>query len=93
LSWNELNAADGKAAAKVAEEQKLKAIELAKAYSGCFSTSEGKRVLEDLTARFIYGNDTPFESQNVNYEAAYHNGEAGVIKYVINLIQQAKVRG
>ncbi len=93
MSWDKIDNAKVEAESKYAEEQKIKSIELAKAYSGCFSTPEGKRVLEDLTSRFIYNNDTPFESQNVDYEAAYHNGESGVVKYVINLIQQAKVRG
>ena len=93
MSWNKIDKASTETKSRYAEEQRLKAIELAKAYNGCFSTPEGKKVLEDLTSRFIYGNDTPFESQIVNYEAAYHNGESGVVKYVINLIQQAKVRG
>ena len=93
MSWKNIDRASSEAKSQYAEEQRIKTIELARAYNGCFSTPEGKKVLEDLTSRFIYSNDTPFESQNVNYEAAYHNGESGVVKYVINLIQQAKVRG
>ena len=92
MSWNKIDKASTETKSKYAEEQRLKAIELAKAYNGCFPTPEGKRVLEDLTSRFIHGNDTPFESQNVTYDAAYHKGESGECNYVINLVQLAKVR-
>jgi hypothetical protein len=57
----------------------------------CFATLEGKRVLEDLTQRFIFQNNTPFGSENANYESAYHNGESGVVKFLINQIQQAEI--
>jgi len=49
-------------------------------------------VLADLTQRFIFQNATPFGSQNPNYEAAYHNGESGVVQFLINQVQQAEVR-
>jgi hypothetical protein len=92
MSWKDIDKAslNKEASSQYTEEQRIKAIELARAYNVVFSSTEGKRVLEDLTARFIYNNDTPFTSQNVNYEAAYHNGESGLVKYVINQIQQAK---
>lgn len=93
MSWDSIDTDSKEAVSKLKEEQRMKALEIAKAYSVCFSTSEGKKVLEDLTSRFIYNNDTSFGSQNINYEAAYHNGESGVIKFVINQIQQAKIRG
>jgi hypothetical protein len=93
MSWDSIDTDNKEAVSKLKEEQRMKALEIAKAYSACFSTSEGKKVLEDLTSRFIYNNDTPFGSQNINYESAYHNGESGVVKFVINQIQQAKIRG
>ena len=92
MSWNDIDRAslNKEATAQYTEEQRIKAIELARAYNNVFSSTEGQRVLEDLTTRFIYNNDTPLTSQNINYESAYHNGESGVVKYVINQIQQAK---
>ena len=89
MSWEQLDVnkeqAD-KAQAKIRERQ----VELAKAYHRCFSTDDGFKVIEDLTKRFIMDNDTPFNANNVNYEAAYHNGETGVIKFIMHLISQAE---
>jgi hypothetical protein len=92
MSWEQIDKASGspEAALKRKAEFRQKTIELARAYSRCFASEDGQRVLSDLTSRFIYSNDTPFDSPNVNYEASYHNGEAGVVKFVINQIQQAK---
>ena len=91
MSWDSIDTDNKEAVSKLKEEQRMKALEIAKAYSACFSTSEGKKVLEDLTTRFIYNNDTPFCSQNINYESAYHNGEAGVVKFLINQMKQAEI--
>ena len=30
-------------------------------------------------------------SENINYESAYHNGEAGVVKFLINQMKQAEI--
>ena len=61
MSWNDIDRAslNKEATAQYTEEQRIKAIELARAYNNVFSSSEGQRVLEDLTTRFIYNNDTP----------------------------------
>ena len=93
MSWEEIDKAsvDTGASSKHNAEKRAQAAELAKAYNRCFGSDDGKRVLSDLTARFIYNNDTPFASENVNYEAAYHNGESGVVKFVINQKQQAEI--
>lgn len=94
MSWDKLNTAtDSKALEKQAEQIQKKALEMAIAFNECFESPAGQKVLEHLTSRFIFDNDTMFESPNVNYEAAYHNGEAGVVKFIINQIQQAKARG
>jgi hypothetical protein len=89
MSWDQLDVnkeqAD-KAKAKIRERQ----VELAKAYHRCFATDDGFKVIEDLTKRFIMDNDTPFNATNVNYEAAYHNGETGVVKFIMHLISQAE---
>ena len=77
-----------------AKKQKAKAQEqisqMTKAYARCFNTEDGQKVLEDLTRRFLFDNATSLSSQNVAYEAAYHNGEAGVIRMIIHYIQQAE---
>lgn len=93
MSWDEINASNFNtdAAQKANEAARYKAAELAQAYHRCFGTDDGKRVLADLTQRFIFQNATPFGSPNPNYEAAYHNGESGLVKFLINQVQQAEV--
>ncbi len=76
---------------KKQDNQKQALVDLAQAYHRLFKTKDGERVLNDLTSKMIYGNDTPFASPNVNYEAAYKNGESGAIKYIINQITKAEV--
>lgn len=77
-----------------AKKQKAKAQdklnEMTRTYARCFNTEDGQKVLEDLTRRFLFDNATSLSSQNVAYEAAYHNGEAGVIRMIIHYIQQAE---
>ena len=66
-------------------------VDLAKSYHRVFTTDDGQRILSDLTKRFVYENDTSFGSENIDYEAAYHNGEAGVIKFVINQMKHSEI--
>jgi hypothetical protein len=93
MSWDTINQAttDAEDAKVVNAEKRKAAAELAQAYNECFSGDIGKRVLDDMTQRFIFNNYTPLGSANPNYEAAYHNGESGVVKFIINQIQQAKI--
>ena len=93
MSWDTINKGDFNAenAKQANDAARAKAAEMAKAYNRCFGTDDGKRVLEDLTQRFIFQNNTPFGSQNPDYEAAYHNGESGLVKFLINQVQQARV--
>jgi len=77
-------------AKKQQEEFKAKQSELVKAYARTFSTDDGQKVIEDLSRRFLLDNATSLSSANVNYEAAYHNGEAGVIRMILHYIQQAE---
>jgi hypothetical protein len=89
MSWDDLEVNEEKAReAQSAIRQKQS--ELAKAYSRCFSTDDGIKVLEDMSKRFLLENDTSLAAQNINYEAAYHNGESGVMRYVVHQIQQAE---
>ena len=79
MSWEELETnKEPSHEQKLAREQE---IALSKAYQRLFATKDGVKVLNDLSQRFIYNNNTPLEAVNPNYEAAYHNGESGVVKY------------
>lgn len=89
MSWSDIEDT-GKAKESLAK-QKEKAANTAQNYAKCFSTDEGQRVLQDLVDNFIMSNDTSLQSQNVNYEAAYHNGEAGLVKYILKQLERAKV--
>ena len=93
MTWDQIDKAsvDAEASSKRNEEYRQKTLELAKAYSKCFSGADGKRVLEALSGNFLYGNDPPFSSPNINCEAAYHDGEAGVVKFIINQMQHAQL--
>jgi O-methyltransferase involved in polyketide biosynthesis len=87
VSWDELDISD-ESLLKSNKQSEEKQTALVRTYARAFSTDEGQKVIEDLTAKFIYNNNTPINATNINYEAAYHNGEAGVIKYIINIISQ-----
>lgn len=79
MSWDSLESKkEATHEQKLAQEQQ---IALSKAYKRLFSTGDGKKVLADLNQKFIYNNNTNLEAVNPNYEAAYHNGESGVVKY------------
>jgi hypothetical protein len=94
MSWDAINTGDFNAtdAKKANDAARVKAVNLAKAYHRCFGTHDGKLVLADLTQRFIFQNNTPFGSENPNYEAAYHNGESGLVKFLITQVQKAEVQ-
>ena len=93
MTWENIDhLSDSKAVKKQAELRKRNANDLAKAYHRVFTTDDGARILSDLTKRFVYDNDTSFGAENINYEAAYHNGEAGVIKFLINQMRQAEIK-
>jgi hypothetical protein len=89
MSWENLEI-DQEKANKSKAQIREKQVELAKAYHRCFSTDDGFKVIEDLSRRFLIDNNTPLNSQNINYEAAYHNGEAGAIKFILHLVRQAE---
>lgn len=95
MSWDNIDKATSpeskEAAEKAAGIKKQAEVDLAKAYNRCFKSDNGQKVLTDLTQRMIYNNDTSFDSNNINYEAAYKNGEAGVVKFIIHQITRAEV--
>ena len=87
MSWDDINDAPNKTGAK---EGQAKAESLAKQYAICFSTDAGKAVLTHLVNSFIMESDTNLAAQNIEYEAAYRNGEAGAIKYILHKIKRAQ---
>lgn len=89
MSWEDIEG-QGPDAKKQKAKAQEKISEITRAYARTFNTEDGQKVLEDLTRRFLFDNSTSLSSQNVAYEAAYHNGEAGVIRMIIHYIQQAE---
>lgn len=85
------NATVSKEDAELANKKRREeAVKLAKNYHRCFSTPEGMKVLEHMSKFFLIENDTSFESNNINYESAYHNGEAGVVRFILQQIAKAE---
>jgi hypothetical protein len=91
MSWEQLDASriDPEARERQANKQREDMEALTKAYYRCFSTEDGIKVMEDLSKKFIMGNDTPFDASNIEYQAAYHNGETGVVKFMIEQINRS----
>jgi len=89
MSWQDLEV-DQDSAQKTRDAIREKQTELAKAYNRCFGTDDGAKVLDDMTKRFLLENNTSLSADNINYEAAYHNGEAGIMRYIVHQIQQAE---
>ena len=94
MSWDKINensSSETKAKAKSAAAEKKQAeVSLAQSYNRCFSTEDGKRVLADLTNKLIINNNTPLDADNVNYTAAYKNGEKGAVNLIIHQITRAE---
>ena len=78
------------AADKSNAEARQQAADLARRYHRILNTDDALKLIEDLTKRFIFNNVTSLDATNPDYEAAYHNGEAGVVKYIINQITIAR---
>jgi predicted Zn-dependent peptidase len=87
MSWDKL---ESKNKDKSLAEQREKLAALAKSYARCFSTQEGKAVLDHLVNTYVMENNTGFSSPNINYESAYRNGEAGLVKQILNQIKRAQ---
>ena len=92
MSWDDIKQTEVTAEERkrLKAEHKQEAIDLAKSYHNVFKTDAGQRVITDLSKKFIMDNDTPFNAPNIDYESAYHNGEAGIVKYIINQISRAE---
>jgi len=89
MSWEDLNIAD-KDPDKASKEHHEKVVGLAKNYAYVFTEEAGQKILADLVNTFVMENDTELNATNINYTAAYKNGEAGVVKYILNQIKRAQ---
>ena len=90
MAWQDLNIDEGEIKKRNAKA-KEKQVMLAKAYHDCFHSKAGQLVIADLTNKFIMNNPTALNAPNVTYEAGYHNGEAGIIHYILRLMTQAEL--
>jgi len=88
MSWSDLDDLNGADAYQ--KQAREKQAELARLFHRVFSTDDGRKLLEHLTHKFVFNNDTPFTSQNIEYESGYHAGEAGVVKMIIHQITAAE---
>ena len=86
MSWDELDDVNPNRLT----EKREKAIELAKNYSRCFATEEGKKVLEHLVNTYVMESNIDHNTQNIDYVAAYKNGEAGLVKMILNQLKRAQ---
>lgn len=71
--------------------QRAEAASLVQAYARLFKTDDGQKVLGDLSQRYLYNNGIDMSFDNINYRAAFANGEAEVIKQIINNMQSAEM--
>jgi hypothetical protein len=91
MSWETLDTADANLDfRKRIDDQRAAEQARAKLYSRLFESEDGQKVMADLTERFVIGNSTALGAVNVNYEAAYHNGESGVVRWIIQQLRLAK---
>ena len=88
MSWEELNNSKVGTEKNAKKAQEAQAT-IAKNYHHTFSTEQGKFVLNHLVSTFVMDNSTALNAQNINYEAAYKNGEAGVVKQILNQLKRA----
>lgn len=91
MTWNKLDTSiDEEKIKHEADKRRQEVSDLSKAYKRLFESKDGQRVMEDLFNKFIMTNDVSFDAKNPNYEAAYRNGESGVVKYITNRVSNAK---
>lgn len=88
MTWTDLTT-ESQSSQQV-EEQKAKAQALSQLVHRVFSTTDGHELLAHLTNTFIINNDTALNAENYSYELAYHNGEAGTVRYIIHQMNRAE---
>lgn len=90
MSWDDLEAGFTQEEAEqkkreIHEEQ----ITIARKFARAFGTDDGQAVFEHLFQSFLMKNNVSLSAQNVEYEAAFRNGQADVIKYITNQMARA----
>jgi len=88
MSWEELNNSKVDTEKNAKEAQEAQAT-IAKNYHHTFSTEQGKFVLDHLVTMYIMDSSIALNAENINYEAAYKNGESGVVKQILNQLKRA----
>lgn len=88
MSWSDLDNMDG--AEEYIGQARERQAELARLFHRVFTTDDGMKLMEHLIQRYVFNNDTPFTSQNIEYESGYHAGEAGVIKMIVQQVSTAE---
>ena len=88
MSWDDLDQVkkDGGEALKQAKQ---KSAEICQMYSRVFSSQDGQKVLAHMVQGYVMGNNTNLSEPNIDYVAAYKNGQGSVIKDIIMLINKA----
>ena len=87
-----LTSPDNKAKAdKAKDNQRAEAASLAQAYARLFRSDDGQKVMNDLYNKMVINNMPDESSKNINYMAAFKNGEAGCISYIQQQINSARV--
>ncbi len=91
LGWTTINELGAKPEVSDTDIKKKQDDEdLAKAYYRLFKTDDGVRVINHLANTFIFNNNTPLSSANIEYVSAYKNGESGLVKYILSQIAIAE---
>ena len=91
MSWSDLDESkqSKEAKEKQAKERLAQDIEIAKKFNRMFTSDEGAIVYQYLFNRFVLENETDLNSKNIEYEAGYHAGEAGVVKFITHQMSKA----
>jgi len=76
---------------RLKKEKRAEQAALLQCYSRLFKTDDGQKVLNDLSKRYLYDNGILLDSNNIDYRAAFANGESEVVKQIIKKIQSAEV--
>ena len=89
MPWNDIESKSKPQIEKLSKEHKAKLVELDKKFYRAFTSDDGKVVLDHLVNTFIMTNETQLDAKNIEYEAGYHAGEAGLVKYILKRISNA----
>lgn len=91
MTWNDIDTTNEtrEQAEGQAKERQAQELELCKKFKRVFSSQDGQAVFNHLFQKFVMQNATQLNAPNPNYEAAYHNGESGVIHYITNKMTKA----